>query len=139
MNPRLPTSLLAACLATAPLACNTPQGAVTVNPQDGTVYYQATGMTRMKVCDTTYQCTDAASLVKSVSALAYVNGRLWAADGGAVHSCSLAGECDTVINTHVKRPVGLHVDTATGRVLVLGASGAMDACEYGGACKEVVK
>jgi hypothetical protein len=94
-------------------------------------------MPRLKICDVKNTCTDGGGLVSDVRALEYVNGKLWVVDGKQIHTCSLEGVCNAIINTQINDPVGLTVDNAGARVLVIGAAGSLVACDFNGQCERL--
>ena len=118
------------------MACHS-KGALAVNPDNGTVYYQAKGSNKLLVCKVGEKCTDAAEIERDIIDMEFVDGSLWITDGKKLRSCSLSGSCPGTIKTQLDHPVGI-VRGPSGVVYVLGASGRLAKCSSNAAC-EIVK
>lgn len=112
-----------------------PTGGVTVNPDDGTVYYQSDGETKLRSCEIGKSCVEGSDLGMKVLDMAYVAGNLWIVDGERMKTCSIAGAC-TTMNTIIQKPIGVEA-TSDGVIYVIGTKGHIAKCDASGGCKEL--
>lgn len=126
---------LVAALSLAAVSCDS-AGAVTVNPEDGTVYLRAKGSKQLRVCKTGEKCVDGGEMTIAAIDMEYVGGVLWVVDGKEVRSCTLDGACAGTISTQLNKPVSLAA-TGDGRVFIISRSGKLAECDTNGSCRLV--